>query len=43
MGRREEAIESYRKNLGARVELMLRYKEKPGAAPSRHAAARLRR
>ncbi len=32
-GRCEEAIEFYRKNLGARVELMLRYKESPEPHP----------
>ena len=40
-GRCEEAIEFYVKALGAKVEMMMRFKESPDR-PSRHGTARLR-
>ena len=41
-GRCEEAIDFYRKALGAEVEMMMRFKESPDPLPPRPDRARLR-
>ena len=41
-GRCEEAIEFYKSALGARVEMLMRFKESPGSPASGHGAARQR-
>ncbi len=41
-GRCEEAVEFYKKALGAEVIMLMRLQRKPGAARARHDPARLR-